>query len=175
MSYDSTEDTKAHINRVRELIATFGGFMANRANAHDYSKLQEPEKSAFDRLTPRLKGLTYGSDEYKASLAELGVALGHHYAMNSHHPEHHCLSTYLDEFGETQYEVHKEVLSTGHGIYSMNLLDIVEMLMDWKAATERHENGDIMKSIEMNAERFGYSDELKTIMLNTAKAFNWEK
>lgn len=37
-----------------------------------------------------------------------------------------------------------------------------------KAATLRHNNGDLRKSIEMNQRRFGYSDELKQILLNTA-------
>ena len=46
-------------------------------------------------------------------------------------------------------------------------LDILEMLCDWKAATLRHKDGDIRKSIEINQKRFGYSDELKRIFLNT--------
>jgi len=33
----------------------------------------------MDIATPKLKGLTYGSDEYKAALAELGVALEGYY------------------------------------------------------------------------------------------------
>jgi hypothetical protein len=42
------------------------------------------------------------------------------------------------------------------------------MFCDWKAATLRHKDGDIIKSIEQNQKRFGYSDELKAIFLNTA-------
>ena len=49
----------------------------------------------------------------------------------------------------------------------MNLLDIIEMLCDWKAATKRHNNGNIIKSIEQNQKRFRYSNELKQIFLNT--------
>jgi hypothetical protein len=41
------------------------------------------------------------------------------------------------------------------------------MLCDWKAATLRHDDGDIRRSIEINQERFGYSDELKQILINT--------
>lgn len=51
----------------------------------------------------------------------------------------------------------------------MNLIDIMEMLCDWLAATHRHDTGDIMVSLEKNQERFGYSDELKQIMINTVK------
>jgi hypothetical protein len=41
--------------------------------------------------------------------------------------------------------------------------------MDWKAATLRHADGDILKSIEINQKRFGYSDDLKEIFKNTVK------
>ena len=59
-----------------------------RALVHDASKLEEPEKSAFDRATPNLKSLAYGSGAYYAALKEVGPALQHHYAANDHHPGH---------------------------------------------------------------------------------------
>lgn len=71
-------------------------------------------------------------------------ALDHHYALNRHHPEH-----FEDE------------------IKGMNLIDIIEMICDWKAASERHAVGDIHKSIVINQERFGFSDDLKAIFINT--------
>ena len=78
--------------------------------------------------------------------------LDHHYKFNQHHPE------YFDK-----------------GIQGMNLLDIVEMLCDWKSATERHDDGNIFKSIEINQKRFGYSDELKQILLKTINLLSQEK
>ena len=51
----------------------------------------------------------------------------------------------------------------------MTLVDIVEMLCDWKAASLRHNDGNLLKSIEINANRFGYDDQLKQILINTAK------
>ena len=56
----------------------------------------------------------------------------------------------------------------------MNLIDVIEMLCDWKAATMRHADGDIKKSIEINQKRFGYSDELKAILLNTIEFMHWQ-
>jgi len=56
---------------------------------------------------------------------------------------------------------------TDKGLHGMSLLGLTEMLCDWKAATLRHNDGDIRKSIEINQKRFGYSDELKAILLNT--------
>lgn len=151
MTYDSTQDTVAHISRVQDLIEDARNNLLQRASNHDLSKLEDPEKSAFDIATPKLKELEYNSDEYKASLAELGIALHHHYQENSHHPEH-----YPD------------------GIRGMSLFDVIEMLLDWKAATERHTTGDILKSIEQNQQRFGYSDDIKAIFLNTANEMGWK-
>ena len=54
-------------------------------------------------------------------------------------------------------------------INDMNLVDIMEMLCDWKAAGERQRDGNLLKSIELNAQRFGYDDQLKQIFVNTAK------
>jgi hypothetical protein len=51
----------------------------------------------------------------------------------------------------------------------MTLLDLIEMLVDWKAASERHNTGNINKSIEVNGERFQMSPQLIKIFENTAK------
>ena len=142
--YDSTQDTLGHIENVRWNIWEFTHELERRGQEHDASKLQPPEKEAFDEVTPKLRGLTYGSDEYKANIAKLGEALKHHYAVNSHHPEH-----YPD------------------GIDGMTLLDLVEMFCDWKAATERHADGNLERSIEINRERFKMSDQLVAIFQNT--------
>lgn len=148
--YDSRPDTLAHIQTVRRYLATVVKCLQNRAMDHDKSKLEDPEKATFDEFTPKLKGSTYGSEEYKGFLAAMGPALAHHYANNRHHPEH---------FPD--------------GLRGMNLLDVIEMLCDWKAATERHADGNLAKSIELNQKRFGYSDETKTLLANTAKAMGW--
>jgi len=51
----------------------------------------------------------------------------------------------------------------------MNLVDFVEMFLDWRAATERHEDGNIFKSIEINKDRFEISEQLCEILRNTAQ------
>ena len=51
----------------------------------------------------------------------------------------------------------------------MNLVDILEMVCDWLSACKRHADGDIYKSIEHNQKRFGYSDDIKKILLNTVE------
>ena len=146
--YDSYQDTIDHKSKVYEYISVLKKHLINRGVSHDDSKLQYPEKEIFDDVTPKLKTLTYGSDEYKEQLKEMDIALKHHYENNSHHPEH--------------YE---------NGILDMDLIDICEMICDWKAASERHSDGDIMESISINQKRFKYSDELKQILENTVKRY----
>jgi len=149
--YDSKEDTYKHINRVRQLLSEMVGRIRERATGHDDSKLREPEKSFFDKYTPLLASLTYGSPEYMQALAELKPALDHHYQANSHHPEHYA-----------------------NGISDMSLFDILEMLADWKAAGERHGNGgNLARSIEINIERFQISPELAGIITKTAVELGW--
>jgi len=142
--YDSTEDTQKHIETVNQYLRICSFNLIKRGVIHDDSKLKSPEKEIFDEYTPKLKDSTYGSDEYKEFLKGMKVALDHHYANNSHHPEH--------------YE---------DGIKGMTILDIVGWLCDWIAATKRQDDGDIRKSIEINQERFGYSDDIKQILLNS--------
>lgn len=142
--YDSREDTLKHIECVANYIHNFRYWLYQRALEHDASKLESFEKPYFDRLTPRLKTLTYGSDEYKQSLKELEVALFHHYKYNSHHPEHY-----------------------DNGVDGMDLYDIIEMYCDWKAAVKRTANGDMNKSLDINEKRFNISPQLMSILRNT--------
>jgi hypothetical protein len=144
MSYDSTPDTLSHIINVQALITRMISMLNSRSIRHDHSKLITPEKEVFDIYTPKLRDTTYGSEEYFEYLIEMQKALNHHYEQNRHHPEH--------------FE---------DGINEMNLIDLMEMLCDWIAATKRHADGDIIQSIELNQKRFQYGDQLKQILLNT--------
>lgn len=138
--------TYEHIRAVQQNMVTFATYLLERALVHDNTKLQEPEASVFEAATPRLATLTYNSPEYKEALKELGPALEHHYKHNTHHPEH---------FAE--------------GMSGFNLLDLVEMFCDWAAATERHDNGSLCRSIDVNKERFGYDQVLHSIFQNSRR------
>lgn len=150
MAYDSTKDTIEHKEKVAELIGEIASELVFRGWIHDRSKLEEPEKSMYDKYTPLLRGLTYGSPEYKKALEEMGPALSHHYENNSHHPEHYP-----------------------RGVSGMSLLDVLEMLADWKAAGMRHADSSMEKSLEVNRNRFGLSDQLFEILKNTVKELGW--
>lgn len=141
--------TQAHINLVRIFLRRAAVELLQRGEVHDLSKFSPEEVKVFTEFTPKLKGSTYGSDEYKAFLRDMKPALDHHYAACRHHPEHFV-----------------------NGMSGMNLIDLVECFFDWLASTKRHADGDIMRSIEINSKRFSMPEMLVDIFRNTAREFN---
>ncbi len=138
-------ETWEHIHQVRKLLHRMQMMLGERALLHDLSKIYSKEESpTFAAYTPRLKHVEYGSQEYKDCMAEMGSAIKHHQTNNRHHPEAHI-----------------------DGVDGMNILDVLEMFCDWKAATLRTKNGDIGRSIEIQRERFGLSDQLVNILKNS--------
>jgi hypothetical protein len=91
------------------------------------------------------------SKEERAALDAVKDSLIHHYANNRHHPEFYAIS----------------------GVYGMNLLDLLEMVCDWKAAGEMSANGSFQQSIEYNTERFSLTPELVRILENTGREMGW--
>lgn len=140
----TNHETWKHIHRVQTLLNRCAVLLLDRGNKHDQSKLYPPEVGPFTEFTPKLAASTYGSKEYDEIKIKMKPALDHHYAKNSHHPEFYK-----------------------NGINDMSLLDMLEMLIDWKAAGERHNNGNIRKSIELNGNRFAISPQLIKILENT--------
>lgn len=141
--------TQAHINLVRSFLRRAATDLLQRGEVHDLSKFSPEEVKTFTEFTPKLKGSTYGSDEYKAFLTEMKPALENHYANNRHHPEHFV-----------------------NGMAGMNLIDLVECFFDWLASTKRHADGDIQRSITINAVRFDMPEMLSSIFRNTAREFD---
>jgi len=118
-----------------------------RAMFHDMSKFGLTyglvEVSGFIKVIHKLRDTTYGSPEYKELCDQIAPCIAHHHKVNRHHPEH--------------FE---------NGVDAMNLLDVVEMFYDWKAAAKRHKDGDIKKSIEKGKDRFHLSEQLCNILNN---------
>lgn len=123
--------------------------MADRIVEHDNSKLSAEELEPYASVIGEFGKHQFGSEGYNKVRESLEDALQHHYAHNRHHPEH---------FAE--------------GIHGMNLVDLIEMLCDWKSATQNTGgNGDLMKSIGILSEKYGISPQLVQIFINTAKDF----
>lgn len=151
MSYDSTEDTKEHIRNVRDLMNDIIINLGIRYDQHDSSKLEEPEKSMYDEYKPKIreveKEFGYGSPEYEDIVGKMGTALRHHFDLNRHHPEHYL-----------------------NGINGMSLLDLIEALADWKAASVQYGTG---LNLTANRARFEISEQLFHVIENTVKELGW--
>lgn len=153
MTYDSWKDTLDHIQNVRLKLNAVIQDLLHRAAVHDASKLEAPEKELYDKHTPSLRTLEYNSEEYKEVLKKMAFGIDHHYSVSRHHPEF-----FVDR------------------INGMNLVDLLEMIVDWKAAGERHtlKPIDIFRSIDINAERFHIEPQLVLILKNTASYLWYE-
>lgn len=149
-------ETLEHIIRVQELLAKVVAELTERGLKHDKSKLESPEIEIFAQHTKETQTITYGKDklspEYEESIKKIDEALKHHYSVNRHHPQHH-----------------------ENGIDDMNIVDIVEMLCDWKASSERYKDGDIKNSIKVNETRFKVSPQLAKIFENSLHLFEKKK
>lgn len=149
--YDSIDATDEHRIAVGELIYQIIARLEDRAAYHDFSKTHGIEKECLDKAGPPER-VPYQSEAYKARMAILRPMIAHHYANNSHHPEH-----YPD------------------GVNGMDLLDLIEMLCDWKAAADERdtEGFDIDRSLANAPERWDLQPQLATILRNTAKRLGW--
>lgn len=143
MTYDSRPATREHISAVQNLLQVCRRELKRRLKEHDASKLVSPEVEAFDQLTPNLAKYEYGSPEYRAALQAPGIK--HHQQVNDHHPEF---------FGHASYR-------------GMDMFQLMEMCCDWIAASRRNPNGDVLASLEMNQERWGYDDDFKELLRRT--------
>ena len=135
--------TAKHRFWVARFLFIFSMRLFYRALTHDLSKYLPSEAKGFIKVIHKLEGSTYGSDEYRESLRSIKPSIDLHYKRNHHHPEHFKLE----------------------GIEGMNLVDVIEMWCDWKAAVRRHKNGDIEKSLMQNKDRFSMN-ELFEILFN---------
>lgn len=135
-----------HIHAVRSNIYGVIKELDNRAMNHDKTKLESPEQEIFGETFEELAKTKYGTPEYDNLLERTKPAIVHHYSKNRHHPEH-----------------------WPNGFDDMTLIDLIEVICDWKAATMRNKDGNIRKSIEINAKRFNMSPQLTQIFENTVR------
>ena len=112
--FEVLADTIMHISEVQENMLAFVADLQKRGIAHDRSKFTEVEFDTFVSTKPEFKQVNYGTPEYQAVVEKAKVGVDHHYANNRHHTAYHA-----------------------NGIEDMNLLDLLEMLADWKAANRR--------------------------------------
>jgi hypothetical protein len=142
------EKTFIHIIEVGQLISTIMAHLSDRCYTHDMSKFDSEDINSYVVIAEELHKVEYGSPEYKEILSKYMPHIEMHYKKNRHHPQ------YFED-----------------GISGMNLVDLCEMICDWVSSIKKNEKGNILNSIEFGQKRFGYSDDLKQIMINTVKEY----
>lgn len=145
------EDFEKHRDGVNDNIYKCLNDLSSRAEVHDFSKLAEEELPGYAWATKKLKDLPYGSPERTEVMDGFKESVVIHYKNNDHHPEH--------------FE---------NGVNDMNLIQILEMVCDWKSAAECR-GGDIEKTAIQNKDRFKIDDQLWAVIMNTLKFLKEEK
>jgi hypothetical protein len=135
--------TLCHKFFVAFYITRFSLMMIWRGLAHDNSKLRADEFKGYASVIDKLSGSTYGSSNFNANKEKIRATIQLHYSRNSHHPEHH------------------------KNFQNMDLYEISEMVFDWISAARRHKDGNVIRSILINQQRFGIPKKLTQIFLNT--------
>lgn len=148
----STRDyIREHRNHVQEKLFKIIKELWKRAEDHDKSKLQEPEYSGWKSmdLEPRYK---YGTKEYFDKMKRYKWVFDLHYKNNRHHPEH------------------------WQGFFNdMDLLDFIEMILDWCSYKENITSAEMIKIVEENCDRFDFPPLLKDLAINTLKNYITEE
>jgi len=123
-----------HITTVQKHLNKFVARLQQRSIEHDLSKLSKDEFAGFVEVNQIARLHPYGSQEYKDSLkGNQTIAL--HFSRNSHHPEYHPNS-----------------------VNDMTILDWIELVTDWKAASETYGNTSFNDSLEIQRKRFKLTD-----------------
>ncbi len=151
MPSDHIKDLVDHKQRVAGYMQSIANDLFRRAAIHDNSKFGPEEFEAYDEAFPELQKYAYGSPELKAVYQKIKPALKHHFEANDHHPEH--------------FE---------QGVNEMSLVQVIEMVCDWLAASERSQT-DFKQGLQINRERFHIDDQLFEIIRNTVKWYAPQK
>lgn len=173
-------ETLKHIRCVRRWVCHMIEKLDDRARNHDQSKLETPEKEVFGEHGKALAKTAYGTEKYKELLEKVKIAIDHHYSKNRHHVEFWPVpeSEYdkviahiatLKDGDPSKIWLQEYADSINSRVNNMTLIDLIEMLCDWKAATERNKNGNLQQSLEHNAKKYGMSEQLTKIFQNTIR------
>ena len=144
---DTETYIKNHIKRVQNKLFKLITALSIRLQDHDKSKLQEPELSMWKKMDEEPR-YPYGSKEYKDKIERYHELFEMHYKNNPHHPEHFQ-----------------------NGISDMTLIDLAEMLCDWISYKDDIRVTEAIEMVEKQSKRFGYSDEIKNMLINTLNTY----
>lgn len=151
MPSDYVKDVIDHKQRVAGYMQTIANDLFRRAYIHDNSKFSPEEFEAYEEAFPNLQKYAYGTEELRAELRKIKPAIQHHFKANDHHPEWH-----------------------DQGVGGMSLVQLLEMVCDWLAASERSQT-DFSQGLEINKERFHIDEQLFEVIKNTVKWYAPQK
>jgi len=144
-------DTIVHVSEVAENLEICASNLRQRGHAHDRTKFQPMEFDAFVSTREKLKRAKFGAPEQQECVDTIRQAVDHHHANNQHHVQY-----YSD------------------GIKDMSLLDILEMICDWRAATRRNSESRFKGFLEVAIKKYNISPELEKIIQTTLKELGWD-
>lgn len=145
-------DIIMHISEVQENLADMRLDLEKRGISHDRTKFMAKEFDSFVKTRPKFKKANYGSKEYQECVDIIKPAIDHHYTNNRHHTKFHP-----------------------NGFADVNLLDILEMLADWKAASRRSPDLSFEDSLPKAFKKYNIPENMQKHILATLKYFRWIK
>jgi len=151
--FDYLCDVILHVSEISENLETIASELRKRGMSHDRTKFQQLEFDTFVSTREEFKQTSYGTPEYKAVCAKAQPAMDHHYSNNRHHTAYH-----------------------ENAVNDMNLIDIIELVCDWRAANRRNaDQCTMLESVKrgLSNEKYQISEQLAKIIINTFKDLGW--
>lgn len=152
VSFEVLTDLLMHISEIQEGLAQMRHELELRGIAHDRTKLLPVEFNAFVKTRPKFKKANYGSREYQECVEMIKPSIEHHYKHNRHHTAFHK-----------------------NGFADMNLLDILEMLADWRAASRRSPDLSLKDSLPIAYKKYNIPTNMQRHIEATLKYLGWIK
>jgi hypothetical protein len=146
-------DLAQHKGWVNKYIVKVVHLLRERADGHDDDKYKDPLKRIYSKNFDALCKTTFRSPEYNKIVGseEFQEAFKIHTKNNRHHPQH--------------FE---------NGVEDMNLIDIIEMLCDWKAASDRTgRKQSVKEGMELNYEKYHIDGIARKWIENTLEDLGW--
>jgi len=138
---------RAHVAaRLGQIIAR----LRERAELHDLTKIQPEEFDVFVETHEEFAKARFGTPEYAAVEEKGRKAVQHHYKHNPHHVKHH-----------------------ENGWEDMNLIDLLEMLADWKAASRRNPGKWWGERFSKALDRGHFPEPVRKLLRNTVLDLGW--
>lgn len=137
-------ETILHVSEVNENLETIASELRKRGCAHDRTKFQALEFDAFVSTREKFKKANYGMPEYQECIDAVKPAVDHHHQNNRHHTGFHA-----------------------KGVNDMNLIDLAEMLADWKAAERRSPDKKLVDTLAYAYNKYGIGEQLGQVLRNT--------